>query len=39
MGPVIESIKKTNRAVVAEEGWKSYGFGSEVRLAYLRTGI
>lgn len=30
MGPVIESIKKTNRAVVAEEGWKSYGVGSEV---------
>lgn len=30
MGPVIESFKKTNRAVVVEEGWKSYGVGSEV---------
>ena len=30
MDPVIESIKKTNRAVIAEEGWKSFGVGSEV---------
>jgi pyruvate dehydrogenase E1 component beta subunit len=30
MEPVIESIKKTNRAVVVEEGWKSFGVGSEV---------
>ncbi len=30
MGPVIESFKKTNRAVVVEEGWKSYGVGSEI---------
>lgn len=30
MGPVFESFKKTNRAVVVEEGWKSYGVGSEV---------
>lgn len=30
MGPVIESLKKTNRAVVVEEGWKSYGVGAEV---------
>ncbi len=30
MGPVIESVKKTNRVVVAEEGWKSYGVGAEV---------
>jgi pyruvate dehydrogenase E1 component beta subunit len=30
MGPVIESIKKTNRAVIAEEGWKSFGIGAEV---------
>ncbi|MBX3047976.1 MAG: alpha-ketoacid dehydrogenase subunit beta [Anaerolineales bacterium] len=30
MGPVIESFKKTNRAVVVEEGWPSYGVGSEV---------
>ncbi len=30
MDPVIESFKKTNRAVVAEEGWKSFGVGAEV---------
>lgn len=30
MDPVIASFKKTNRAVVVEEGWKSYGVGSEV---------
>lgn len=27
---VLESFKKTNRAVVVEEGWRSYGVGSEV---------
>jgi len=30
MDPVIESFKKTNRAVIAEEGWRSYGIGAEV---------
>jgi pyruvate dehydrogenase E1 component beta subunit len=30
MGPVIESFKKTNRAVIVEEGWRSFGVGSEV---------
>lgn len=30
MGPVLESFKKTNRAVIVEEGWKSYGIGAEV---------
>lgn len=30
MGPVIESFKKTNRAVIVEEGWRSYGVGAEV---------
>jgi len=30
MQPVVESFKKTNRAVVVEEGWKSYGVGAEV---------
>jgi len=30
MGPVVESFKKTNRAVIVEEGWKSYGVGAEV---------
>lgn len=31
MGPVIESFKKTNRAVIVEEGWNSYGVGSEIQ--------
>jgi len=30
MEPVFESFKKTNHAVVVEEGWKSYGVGSEI---------
>lgn len=30
MEPVIESFKKTNRAVVVEEGWRSYGVGAEI---------
>lgn len=28
--PVLESFKKTNRAVIVEEGWKSFGVGAEV---------
>ncbi len=28
--PVLESFKKTNRAVIVEEGWKSYGVGAEI---------
>jgi pyruvate dehydrogenase E1 component beta subunit len=30
MEPVLDSFKRTNRAVIVEEGWKSYGVGSEV---------
>jgi pyruvate dehydrogenase E1 component beta subunit len=30
MEPVIDSFKKTNRAVIVEEGWKSYGVGAEI---------
>jgi pyruvate dehydrogenase E1 component beta subunit len=30
MGPVLESFKQTNRAVIVEEGWLSYGVGAEV---------
>ena len=30
MEPVIASFKKTNRAVIVEEGWRSYGVGAEV---------
>lgn len=32
MEPVLESFKKTNRAVVVEEGWKSFGVGAEVAM-------
>ena len=28
--PVIESVKKTNRMVMVEEGWRSYGIGAEI---------
>ncbi|MDD5466816.1 MAG: alpha-ketoacid dehydrogenase subunit beta [Anaerolineales bacterium] len=30
MSPVLASFKKTNRAVIVEEGWGSFGVGSEV---------
>jgi pyruvate dehydrogenase E1 component beta subunit len=30
---IINSVKKTNRAVVIEEGWRSYGIGAEVAAA------
>jgi len=30
LGPAIESLKHTNRAVMVEEGWRSYGVGAEV---------
>jgi pyruvate dehydrogenase E1 component beta subunit len=30
MDPVIASFKKTNHAVIVEEGWKSFGVGSEI---------
>jgi pyruvate dehydrogenase E1 component subunit beta len=30
MEPVLESFMKTNRAVIVEEGWRSYGVGSEI---------
>jgi pyruvate dehydrogenase E1 component beta subunit len=30
MDPVIESFKKTNRAVIVEEGWRSFGIGAEI---------
>lgn len=30
MGPAVESLRRTNRAVIVEEGWGSYGVGSEV---------
>jgi pyruvate dehydrogenase E1 component beta subunit len=30
LDPVYESFRKTNRAVIVEEGWRSYGVGAEV---------
>ncbi len=30
LAPVFESFKKTNRAVVVEESWRTYGLGAEV---------
>lgn len=31
MEPVLKSVAKTNRVVVAEEGWRSFGIGAEVQ--------
>jgi len=30
MEPVIKSFKRTNRAVIVEEGWGTYGIGAEI---------
>ncbi len=30
LGPAVESLRRTNRAVIVEEGWQSYGVGAEV---------
>ena len=30
MEPILTSFKKTNKAVIVEEGWRSYGIGAEV---------
>jgi pyruvate dehydrogenase E1 component beta subunit len=30
MDPVLDSFRKTNRAVIVEEGWRSYGVGAEI---------
>jgi pyruvate dehydrogenase E1 component beta subunit len=30
MAPVIASVKKTSRLITVEEGWRSYGVGSEI---------
>ena len=28
--PIIESVTKTNRMIVVEEGWRTYGIGAEI---------
>ena len=30
MKPVLDSFRKTHRAVIVEEGWKSFGIGAEI---------
>ncbi len=30
MGPILDSFRRTNRAVIVEEGWRSFGVGAEV---------
>jgi pyruvate dehydrogenase E1 component beta subunit len=30
MAPVLESVRKTNRLVTVEEGWRAFGIGAEV---------
>ncbi|MHB1006494.1 MAG: alpha-ketoacid dehydrogenase subunit beta [Chloroflexota bacterium] len=30
MGPVLDSVRKTNHAVVVEEGWPTYGVSAEI---------
>jgi len=39
MGPALASFKKTNRAVVVEEGWPSYGVGAEVAMRLYEAGF
>jgi pyruvate dehydrogenase E1 component beta subunit len=39
MGPVLESFKKTNRAVIVEEGWLSYGVGAEISARLYEEGF
>ncbi|HUP65199.1 MAG TPA: alpha-ketoacid dehydrogenase subunit beta [Thermoanaerobaculia bacterium] len=33
LAPVLESVRKTHRAVVVQEQWKLYGFGAEISAA------
>ena len=39
MGPVLESFKKTFKAVVVEEGYRSYGIGSEIAARIQEDGF
>ncbi len=36
---IIQSIKKTNRAVIAEEGWKFSGIGAEISAILVENGF
>ena len=39
MDIIIQSVKKTNRAVIAEEGWKFSGIGSEISSILVEHGF
>ncbi len=39
MGPVLESFRKTYKAVVVEEGYRSYGIGSEIAARIQEEGF
>ncbi len=39
MGPVLKSFKKTFRAVVVEEGYRSYGIGAEIAARIQEEGF
>jgi pyruvate dehydrogenase E1 component beta subunit len=39
MGPVLKSFQKTFKAVIVEEGYKSYGIGSEVAARLQEEGF
>jgi pyruvate dehydrogenase E1 component beta subunit len=39
MGPVLESFKKTFKAVVVEEGYRSYGVGAEIAARIQEEGF
>ena len=39
MGPVLESFRKTFRAVVVEEGYRSYGIGAEIAARLQEEGF
>src|SRR5204863_9198451 len=34
---IAESVKKTNRALIAEEGWATYGVGAEIAARLSRV--
>lgn len=39
MGPVLESFKKTFKAVIVEEGYRSYGIGAEIAARIAEDGF
>ena len=36
---IVESVKKTSRAVVVEEGWKPMGIGAEVSARIMENAL